>query len=66
MHYDLYYWMKLGVFLGIPYPTLRKIEVDKQGVDNCKMAMFDYWLSTGNASKETLLKVVRKMDCNSK
>ena len=59
---DLCDWKKLGVFLRIPYPTLKKIEVDEQGVDSCKMAMFHHWLSTGSANKETLLTALSKMD----
>ena len=63
--HDLCDWMKLGVFLGIPYPTLEKIEVDKQGVDNRKMAMFHLWLSSGSANKKTLLTALSKMDHHS-
>ena len=53
--------MKLGMFLGIPFPTLEKIELDKQGVDNRKMAMLYHWLSSGRASKKALLIALRKM-----
>ena len=60
--HDLCDWMKLGVFLGIPYPTLEKIELDKQGVDNRKMTMFHLWLSSGSANKEALLTALNKMD----
>ena len=58
---DLRDWKKLGLFLGIPYPTLEKIELDKQGVDNRKMAMLYHWLCSGTANKETLLLALRKM-----
>ena len=54
-------WKKLGLFLGVPFPTLEKIELDKQGVDNCKMAMLYHWLCSGTATKETLLAALRKM-----
>ena len=54
--------MKLGVFLEIPYSKLKKIEVDKQGVNNRKMAMFHHWLSSGNANKETLPIALSQMD----
>ena len=60
--HDLCDWMKLGVFLGITYPMLEKIELDKQGVDNRKIAMFHHWLSSGSANKETLLIALSKMD----
>ena len=63
--HDLCDWMKLGVFLGIPYPTLKKVEVDEQGLDNHKMAMFHHWLSTGSANKATLLTALSKMDNHS-
>ena len=63
--HDLREWMKLGVLLGIPYPTLEKIELDKQGVDNRKTAMFYHWLSSGSANKETLLTALSKMDNHS-
>ena len=40
---------------------MEKIELDKQGVDNRKMAMFHQWLCSGRANKETLLVALRKM-----
>ena len=58
---DLRDWKKLGLFLRVPFPTLEKIELDKQGVDNCKMAMLYNWLCSGTANKETLLVALRKM-----
>ena len=58
---DLRDWKKLGVFLKIPFPTLEKIELDKQGVDNRKMAMFYHWLSSGTANKDTLVVALSKM-----
>ena len=58
---DLRDWKKLGMFLGVPFPTLEKIELDKQGVDNRKMAMFHHWLCSGTANKKTLLVALRKM-----
>ena len=60
--HDLHDWMKLGMFLGIPYLSLKKREVDEQGVDNRKMAMFHHWLTTGSANKETLLIALSKLD----
>ena len=57
---DLRDWKKLGLFLGVPYPTLEKIELDKQGVDNRKMTMLYNWLCSGTANKETLLVALRK------
>ena len=59
--HDLRDWKKLGLFLGVPYPTLEKIELDKQGVDNRKMAMLYHWLCSGTANKEMLLVALRKM-----
>ena len=58
---DLRHWKTLGLYLGVPFPTLEKIELDKQGVDNRKMAMLYRWLSSGTANKETLLGALRKM-----
>ena len=48
------------MFLGVPFPTLEKIELDKQGVDNHKMAMFYHWFCSGTASMETLLIALSK------
>ena len=62
---DLHDWMKLGVFLRIPYPTLDEIELNKHGVDNRKIAMFHHWLNSGSANKESLLIALRKMDHSS-
>ena len=55
-------WMKLGVLLGIPYSTLKKLVLDKQKVNDRKIAMFHLWLSRGGANKETLLRALSKMD----
>ena len=59
---DLCDWMKLGMFLGIPYPTFEKIELDKQGVDNHKMVVFQLWLSSCSVKKEILLTALSKLD----
>ena len=59
--HDLRDWKKLGLFLGVPFHTLEKIELDKQGVDNRKMAMLHHWLCSSTANKHTLLEAVRKM-----
>ena len=40
---------------------MEKIELDKQGVDNRKMAMLYHWLCSSTANKETLLVALRKM-----
>ena len=38
-------WMKLGLELGLLYPTLQKIEIAKrENVDNCMMEMLAAWL----------------------
>ena len=58
---DLRDWKTLGLFLGVPFPTLEKIELDKQGVDNRKMTMLYHWLCSGVADKQTLLNALRKM-----
>ena len=58
---DLRDWKKLGLFLGVPFHTLEKIELDKQGVDNRKMAMLHHWLCSSTANKHTLLEALRKM-----
>ena len=57
---DLRDWKKLGLFLGVPFPTLEKIELDKQGVDNRKMAMLHHWLCSGTANRQTLLEAMKK------
>ena len=59
--HDLRDWKKLGLFLGVPFPTLEKIELDRQGVDNRKMAMLYHWLCSGTANKEKLLVALRKI-----
>ena len=58
---DLREWKILGLRLGLPFPTLEKIECDKRGVDNCKMAMLHEWLAKGGASRQTLASALRRM-----
>ena len=60
--HDLRDWKKLGLLLRVPYPTLEKIELDRQGVDNRKMAMLNHWLCSGAANKEALLKALGKIE----
>lgn len=42
---DLLEWKRLGLELGLLYPTLGKIDTDNHhNTDNCKMAMLAAWL----------------------
>uniref|UniRef100_A0A1X7TPX7 Death domain-containing protein n=2 Tax=Amphimedon queenslandica TaxID=400682 RepID=A0A1X7TPX7_AMPQE len=41
---DLNEWKKLGLKLGLKYPTLERIEKDKRVIDDCKMEMLACWL----------------------
>ena len=39
------HWKKLGLALGLLYPTLKKIEIaQRDNVDDCKMEMLAAWL----------------------
>ena len=58
---DLRDWKKLGLYLGVPYPTLNTIEVDNQGVDNRTMAMLYHWVCNSTASKERLVAALKRM-----
>ena len=58
---DLTKWKILGLKLGLPFPTLNKIECDNQGVDNCKMAMLHEWLVKGGATRQSLASALRRM-----
>ena len=66
---DLIEWKKLGLKLGLTYPTLGKIEVDKNRVDDCKMEMLACWLqkqdkvkSKNGPSWKQLIEVLRAME----
>ena len=61
---DLREWKILGLRLGLSFPTLEKIESDKQGVDNCKMAMLHEWLAKGGATRQSLASALRRMGEN--
>ena len=42
---SLFRWKKLGLALGLLYPTLQKIErVQRDNVDDCMMEMLAAWL----------------------
>ena len=58
---DLQDWKKFGLYLGVPYYALQKIELDEQGVDNCKMAMLYHWVCNCAATKERLAAALKKM-----
>ena len=37
-------WFQFGIHLGIPHYRLSIIKADNQSVENCKVAMFRWWL----------------------
>ena len=37
-------WFQFGIHLGIPHYKLSIIKADIQGVENSKIAMFQWWL----------------------
>ena len=40
-------WYTFGIILGVPYPQLRKIELNHQkDTDRCKAEMLQYWLDS--------------------
>ena len=41
---NLHSWMKLGLALGLLYPSLEKIEKENDMIDDCKMKMLAAWL----------------------
>ena len=61
---DLTQWKILGLKLGLSFPTLEKIECDKQGVDNRKMAMLHMWLEKGGATRRSLVSALSRMGEN--
>ena len=39
-------WFTLGVYLGVEYHTLKKIEIEhKNNIDRCKIDMLGEWLN---------------------
>ena len=43
--HDLVLWEKLGLQLGLLYPSLEKIDLERRGrIDSCKIAMLSAWL----------------------
>ena len=54
------HWKKLGAYLGIPFPELDVIEVDRAKADDRMMALLDFWLRTGAATKQELINALRK------
>ena len=44
-------WFRFGIHLGIPHYRLSIIKADNQGVENCKVAMFQWWLDNSLESK---------------
>ena len=61
-------WMKLGLKLGVKYPTLEKIEEEQRGcvrIERCKREMLAAWLR-GDGVKEqtwsTLVDALKRMD----
>ena len=60
-------WMKLGLKLGVLYPTMRKIEEEQRGrVERCKREMMAAWLQGEDNAREqtwsTLADAVDKID----
>ena len=62
-------WMKLGLKLGVKYPTLEKIEEEQRGcvqIERCKRKMLAAWLRGGDNAREqtwsTLVDALKRMD----
>ena len=51
---DINHWKKLGLQLGLVYPTLEKIDLEQRGrIDSCKIYMVLAWLQQqDNVSKK--------------
>ena len=54
-------WKELGLYLGVPFPTLLDIEGDKQRLSDRKMAVLSYWVKNLVANKEMLAAALKKM-----
>ena len=54
------HWKKLGVYLRILLPELEVIEADHPKADERMMAMLDFWLRTGTATKQGLIGALSK------
>ena len=69
---DLTNWKKLGLGLGLRYPTLTKIEEEQHGrIEDCKMEMLSAWLQQqdnvpqkGVPSWSVLRSALQKMGAN--
>ena len=64
-------WKRLGLALGLLYPTLKSIEKDSDRNDECKMEMLAAWLyqqdnvcQNGVPSWSVLVAVLRRMGEN--
>ena len=50
---DLHDWKRLGLALGLHYPTLLRIKSDQQNIMNeCKMEMLSAWLQQHDSVPE--------------
>ena len=55
-------WQELGLELGMMYSLLDSIDINNGGdVERCKTAMLNSWLTTGNATKSSLVTALRSM-----
>ena len=71
MH-DITDWKRLGLELGLHYPTLQKIRSDQRDqTDDCKMEMLSAWLNqqdnvpqSGDPSWQVLQAALRRMGEN--
>ena len=63
--WQVYQWFDLGLQLGVPYHSLKKIEKEQGGaVEDSKREMLVAWLKGQGASKQALMTALRNMKCN--
>ena len=60
---SVYDWFNLGVHLGVPYATLKKIEREQEKrVEDCKREMLVAWLKSSKVlTKIHLIKALRNI-----
>ena len=59
----VYDWFNLGVYLGVPYATLKKIEREQEKrVEDCKREMLVAWLKSSEVlTKDHLMDALQNI-----
>ena len=54
-------WKKIGIMLQLPYSDLEVIKQNQPDEEECLMAMLNQWLTSGRATKQTLVDALRRL-----